>query len=164
MPRISGPGEPVFSVFCSIYTDWNKCMYVCTHPNSNINTIFSQYDTTTPTPTQFFSKKTPQPNHNTIFLPKSPKFVVLAQLYHKIGVKIGVITRKKLPQPNHNQLFLKSEHHNHNTFFQKLPPLPQTQFLDFYHHNPNPYHNFRKVNITTATTTQFLGKNYPKLG
>ena len=93
--------------------------------------------------------------------------MVLPQLYHKIGVKFGVITRKKLPQPNHNQFFLKVNTTITTTtqFFQKLPPqpLPQPQFLDFYHHNPNPYHNFRKVNTTTPTTTQFLGKNDPKL-
>ena len=65
-----------------------------THPNNNINPIFLQYGTTTPT--QFFSRKTPQPNHNTIFLLNSPQFVVPPQFYHKNWV---IITGEKLPQP-----------------------------------------------------------------
>ena len=76
------------------------------HTPTTTSTQFFYDKTPQPQPQpNFFSRKTPQSNHNTILLPKSPKFVVLPQFYHKIGVKIGVITRKKLPQPNHNQFF-----------------------------------------------------------
>ena len=58
-----------------------------THPNNNINTIFFYNKTPQPQPQHnFFSRKTPQPNYNIIFLPKSPQCVVLPQFCHKIGV------------------------------------------------------------------------------
>ena len=89
--------------------------------------------------------------------------MVLPQFYHKIGLKIRIFTRKSYQNQNFGKV--KTITTTTTQFFQKLPPqpLPQPQFLDFHHHNPNPYHNFWKVNTPSTTTTQCLGKNGPKL-
>ena len=115
------------------------------HHNPNPNKKFFKENTTTRPQHYFSSKCNPICGSTTI----SP------QVWSKLWSLLG----KTNYNPNHNQNLWKVNTITTIFFLQKSPPQPQF----FGHHNPNPYHNFGKVNTTTTTTTQFLGKNNPKL-